>query len=338
MNTVLVTGATGYLGRQLALRLAGDGNIVHALYRSEAKLEGLQHKNIYPYRGTLTDAESINSAMQGCSQVYHLAALASAWTRNSRVFYDENVGGTENVLKVAEKQGVKKLVFTSSAGVLGPSSTDPNTEEKQFEAKHFTHYDRSKAMSENLVMEYVDKGLPAIVVNPTRIFGPGSMSTSNATTMMIDRYILGKWKIIPGDGESIGNYVFVEDVVNCHLLVMEKGRIGERYLAGGENLSFNEFFARLALVSGVQQKMYRLPVSLMMSAARMMLGTAWLTGWSPPIIPAFVRRYNHNWKISDKKARKELGYEPLSFEEGLKETIDWLGHKIPGISYKPGTG
>lgn len=324
MNTVLVTGATGFLGRQLTMRLAVDGNRVHALYRSEEKIRGWEHENISFFKAALSDTDSINRAMKDCRQVYHLAAFASVWAKDSRVFYDQNVQGTVNVLESARREGVKKLVFTSTAGVFGPSGPEPNTEDKPLPLEHFTHYDRSKAIAEQKVLEYVSGGLDAVIVNPTRIFGPGILSKSNSLTLMIERYLRGRWRLIPGNGSSIGNYVYIDDVVECHLLAMEKGRVGERYLAGGDNLSFNEFFKILAGKSGLKHNLFKLPVGLMLIIAGAFQGMAWMTGRTPLITPAFVRRYNHNWVVSCDKAKKELGYSPASFEEGLNMTIEWI--------------
>jgi nucleoside-diphosphate-sugar epimerase len=324
MNTVLVTGATGFLGKQLAIRLAREGNRVHALYRSEEKIRGWEDPNILFFMGTLGDAGSIERAMKGCRQVFHVAGYASSWAKNSGIFYEENVGGTVNVLESALRQGVEKFVFTSTAGVLGPSGVGINTEDKSYDGRHFTHYDRSKAEAENRVLEYFARGLQAVIVNPTRIYGPGNLSTSNALTRIIGRYLEGRWRIIPGDGSIIGNYVFIEDAVSCHILAMEKGRPGERYLAGGSNLTFNEFFEYLARISGIRRKLFRMPTGLMMFVAWAFGGLAHLTGLDPPITPAFVRRYRQNWVVSTAKAERELGYRPHSFEEGLGKTITWI--------------
>jgi len=324
MKTILVTGSTGFLGRRLATSLAEDGNLVHALYRSDDKIRGWKHEKIRFIKGTLGDKISIEQAMEGCRQVYHLAAFAGPWVRDPKVIYDENVGGTENILESAMRLGIEKLVYTSTAGVLGPSDGELNTEEKQFIGNHFTHYDRSKAEAETKVMEYVAGGLNAVIVNPTRIYGPGNLSKSNSVTLMIEKYIRGKWRIIPGDGSSIGNYVYVDDAVKCHLLAMARGRSGERYIAGGENLTFNELFMQFARVSGVKHRLFSMPVGLMMLVAGGFQVFARLTGWTPPIVPAFVRRYNHNWAVSNKKAKMELGYQPLSFDKGLEKTIEWI--------------
>ncbi|MEE9460645.1 MAG: NAD-dependent epimerase/dehydratase family protein, partial [Bacteroidales bacterium] len=143
MSTVLVTGATGFVGKQLALRLAGSGHMVHAMYRSEAKIGELQHKNIRLFKGTLTDLASIDNAMKGCDQVYHLAAFAAVWTRKPESIYEQNVQGTLNILESALKYGVKRVVHTSTAGVFGPSGEKPNSEDSPMAESHFIHYDRS---------------------------------------------------------------------------------------------------------------------------------------------------------------------------------------------------
>jgi nucleoside-diphosphate-sugar epimerase len=327
MSAVLVTGATGFVGRQLAIRLAREGKRVHALYRSPEKIGDWKDPNIRFFHGNLRDSGSIRSAMRGCAQVYHVAAYVSSWAKDSRIYFQENVGGTVNVLDSALDLGVEKLVFTSTAGVLGPSDRGVITENRSFPGRHYTHYDRSKAEAERKVMDYFSRGLQAVIVNPTRIYGPGSLSTANALTRLIGRYLQGKWRIIPGDGHSIGNYVFIEDVVNCHILAMEKGRPGERYLAGGQNLSFNEFFKTLERVSGTGRRLYRLPDAVMMTIAGIFYGWGKMTGWNPPITPSFVRRYRHNWEVSIRKAEMELGYVPITFEEGLRRTLAWIEHQ-----------
>jgi nucleoside-diphosphate-sugar epimerase len=324
MKVAMVTGATGFLGRNLTARLAENGVKVHALYRSEEKIRDWNHENIEFFRGSLTDRDSLENAISGCDEVHHLAAYASPWARDNDLFYRENVGGTINILQAAKELGVKKMVYVSTAGVLGPSNGGLNTENKKFTGTHFTHYDCSKAMAEEKVKEFANSELQAVIVNPTRIFGPGVLSSANSLTVMIRAYLEGKWKVIPGNGQSMGNYVFVEDVVDCILMAMEKGKSGERYLAGGENLSFNKLFEIIATVSGKKYRLYRMPQWIMMLAAGLIQGTALLAGKAPRITPSFVRRYQHNWAVSTKKAEDELGYRPLRFEEGLKKTIEWI--------------
>ncbi len=166
MSTVLVTGATGFLGKQLALRLAGSGYNVRAMYRSEAKVAGLEHENIKLFKGTLTDLTSIDNAMEGCDQVYHLAAFAAVWTREPEKIYEQNVKGTVNILESALKFGVKRVVHTSTAGVFGPSGDKPNSEDSPITESHFIHYDRSKAQAEKKISAYVRDGMNVVIVNP----------------------------------------------------------------------------------------------------------------------------------------------------------------------------
>jgi nucleoside-diphosphate-sugar epimerase len=324
MKTVLVTGATGYVGKQLALRLAGSGHRVHALYRSETRIGGLGHENIRLFKGTLNDPDSLDKAMKGCEGVYHVAAFASVWTPRPEEIYEQNVTGTVNVLESALKSGVERVVHTSTAGVFGPSGDEPNREDKPLATNHFVHYDRSKALAEQKVEAYVRDGMDVVIVNPTRIYGPGRMGDSNGVTRMIRDYITGRWHIIPGNGRSVGNYVYIEDVVKGHVLAMEKGRTGERYLLGGSNLSFNEFFRILKETAGCRHFLIRVPFSLGISLAAMMLTTAKLTGRMPMITPGHLKRYSRNWAVSIEKAGRELGYDPLEFREGLRETLAWL--------------
>lgn len=324
MNTVLVTGATGFVGKQLALKLAGSGHKVHAMYRSEAKTGGLQHENIRLFKGTLNDLVSIDNAMKGCEQVYHLAAFAAVWTENPEDIYEQNVMGTVNILESALKYGVKRVIHTSTAGVFGPSGEQPNMEDRSTAESHFIHYDRSKAQAEEKVKVYVRDGMDVVIVNPTRIYGPGKLGDSNGVTRMIRDYMKGKWHIIPGNGKSVGNYVYIDDVVEGHLLAMEKGRRGECYLLGGSDLSFNEFFRTLREVSDRRYFLIKIPLFIGISIAAIMLTIAKLTGRMPLITPGLLRRYSHNWAVSSEKAKTELGYNPVDFRVGLVKTLEWL--------------
>jgi len=324
MSTILVTGATGYLGKQLALRLAGSGHRVHAMYRSEAKAVGLEHQHITLCKGTLTDPVSIDRAMDGCDRVCHLAAFAAVWTRNPEEIYEQNVRGTINILESALKFGVKRIVHTSTAGVFGPSGEEPNKEDNPPAETHFTDYDRSKAMAEQQIRAYVRDGMDVVVVNPTRIYGPGKMGDSNGVTRMIRDYIKGRWHIIPGNGRSIGNYVYIDDVVEGHIQAMEKGRTGECYLLGGDNLSFNEFFSIVREVSGRRYFLVKIPLFMGILIAWTMLIMAKLTGRMPLITPGLLRKYSRHWAVSSEKARSELGYDPVDFRKGLSRTLEWL--------------
>jgi len=163
-----------------------------------------------------------------------------------------------------------------------------------------------------------------VIVNPTRVYGPGELSKANSLTIMIKKYIEGKWRIIPGNGKSIGNYVFVHDVVKGMILAMAKGIPGERYILGGENATYDQFFNKLAKVSGKKQLLFKLPASLMIVVAYILMIPTKLFKTKPMITPSWARRFLFNWKVSSDKAVTSLGYSIASLEEGMNKTIQWL--------------
>jgi nucleoside-diphosphate-sugar epimerase len=180
---------------------------------------------------------------------------------------------------------------------------------------------------EDSVMAYTARGVHIVLVHPTRVYGPGVLSQANSLTKMIDMYLKGKWRIIPGNGRKIGNYVYIDDVVKGHLLAMEKGNAGEKYILGGSDASYNEFFRSLAEVSGKKFMMIKFPRFLMAGISSMLLTGAKVFGGMPLITPALIRKYLQNWSVSSQKAQKELGYTSTPLKDGLQKTIEWLYDK-----------
>ncbi len=322
---IFVTGANGFLGSRLAIRLAENGHMVHALYRSETNIETLVHPNIKLFKGDILDFNSLLNAVSGCSQIYHTAAFTKILHKNTSLIYRLNIEGSMNVIRAGLTEGVKRFVCTSTAGVLGPSGLNEYIDEDfPNPGIYFLDYEYSKAILEEVLKTIALKGVEIIIVNPTRIYGPGLLSESNGVTRLIKKYIQGKWRFIPGNGKSIGNYVFVEDVVTGHILAMEKGKSGERYLLGGENLTYLQLFNILSGIIGKKITMIRIPVFLTLLISWNMQLINKITGFKPSLTPSLVRKFNHNWMISSKKAEEELGYHPLEFISGAKITIDWL--------------
>ena len=245
---VLVTGATGFIGINLCKELVNRGFKVNALYRSIDKANYLNNKNINLYRGDVTDPKSLEEAMLNCDYVFHLAAYAQVWAKDSQMFHSINYTGTLNILNIALKVGVKKIVVTSTAGVFGPSEGRVINEETRRKVDYFSLYERTKADAERLILERAAQGINVVIVNPTRVYGPGLLSTSNGVTRLIRLYIKGRFRFLPGSGNSIGNYVFIDDVVNGHLLALEYGKAGEKYILGGENVSYIDFFLSLCTI------------------------------------------------------------------------------------------
>lgn len=322
---IFVTGATGFIGSRLALRLASQGTVVHALYRDPGKTSIITHPNIMLFKGDILDPDSLKAAAEGCSGIYHTAAFARVWHKDVSTIYRLNIEGTMNVINAGVNAGVKRIVCTSTAGVLGPSASGSMVDENSQQPKSFfTDYEASKSILEKALKTVAKAGTDIIVVNPTRVYGPGVLSDSNGVTRMIQKYIRGQWHIIPGNGDSIGNYVYVEDVVTGHLLAMENGKPGERYVLGGANLSYDELFNVLAELAGKKYWLVHLPVPVMEFVSTVMLLLAKLSGNPPLIVPALVRKYYHHWNVSDEKAKQQLGYRPVDFATGAGLTMEWL--------------
>ncbi|MFO7723490.1 MAG: SDR family oxidoreductase [Bacteroidales bacterium] len=319
--TILVTGATGLIGGKLALHLADQGVKVHALCRSAAKAAGLSHPNITIFHGTIEDERALTLAMEGCEQVYHLAAYTGVWRRDSGYYTRINVDATHRVLQLATAAGVRRVVITSTAGVLGPSGNGTIDEESQAPASYFTYYEESKARMEEMICAFPKGPIEIVIVNPSRLYGPGPLNKSNSVTKLLVQYLRGKWHFLPGNGNGRGNYAFLEDVVQGHILAMEKGIDRQRYILGGENLSYKELFQRAGKVAGCTRTMIPFPNSLMLTTAALTKIFATLTGTPPLITPGWVRKYYHDWNLSCRKAERELGYRITPFEEGVEKII-----------------
>lgn len=324
----LITGITGFIGSNLARRLAFDGHSVHALVRSEINGELASIPGIQWFRGDLFAPDALRQAMKGCDGVFHLAAMAKAWAKDPGDFYRVNVEGAVNVFAAAGDCGVKKVVFTSSAATMSPSSGQTATDENTMRTVPFyNEYESTKTEAEEQARSYTRDGLAVTIVNPSRVYGPGPLNVSNSVTKMIAAYCKGNWRIIPGDGKKVGNYVFIDDVVNGHMLAMVKGRGGERYILGGDNLTFDEFFRKIGDATGIRKRLFHLPTPVMTLAARIMECQNKLTGIPPLITAPWVKKYLDHWRLSSEKAVRELGYDITPFETGVVKTLEWLENK-----------
>lgn len=322
---IFVTGATGFIGSKLCMKLADFGHHVHALYRSESKASILSHPAIHLFKGDIMDCRSLKTAMDGCQQIYHTAAFTDVWIKDESRIYELNVTGTLNILNAALETGIKDIVISSTAGVFGPSYNGIEVTEKSIrQMDFFIEYERTKAIAEEKALGFANNGMNIRVVNPTRVYGPGVLNPSNSVTKLIASYIAGKWRIIPGDGNSVGNYVFIDDVVNGHLLAMKNGKSGEKYILGGDNISYSDFFNLLGEISGKRRLMLRVPLSSIFFASDLAMMVNMLTGVKPFITKGLIRKFNYNWRVNSQKAISDLGYKPTPLKECLTKTIDWI--------------
>jgi nucleoside-diphosphate-sugar epimerase len=318
---VLVTGASGFIGRKLSLTLAEMGYQVVALCRDVNHPFLIQHRNIQFIKGDVLDSLSLEKAMKDCCQVYHTAAMAKMWCKNEQDFYDVNVTGTRNVLACALKLDVDRVVHTSTCGVWGPTLNLPVSENDPRAVGFPISYERTKYLAELEVKEFVKKGLDVVIVNPSRVYGEGPITDSNTVSKMVTGYINGTWHFIPGDGKSIANYAFVDDVVNGHISAMQNGRNGERYILGGEDVSFNGFFGVLKEITGRKRHLYKIPVSIIKAYSMLEFLKNKIFNLTPFFLPEFADRLKCNQQYSSNKAIAELNYQITPFAIGLSKTV-----------------
>jgi nucleoside-diphosphate-sugar epimerase len=170
----------------------------------------------------------------------------------------------------------------------------------------------------------VRKGLDVSIVNPARVYGPGLDTGSNPVTKIVELYMKRKWHVIPGNGEDIGSYCHVDDVVDGHISAMAKGGMGERYIFGGVNASFNELITLIRKHSGVDKKLFNLPFPVLKMVSHAMKTWSTISGTPPMITPDWVRRYDYHWKLDSSKAVNEIDYKIRSLDEGIKQTAEWI--------------
>jgi nucleoside-diphosphate-sugar epimerase len=329
--SIFVTGATGYIGNQLVRQLAAREEEIHLLVRDPLSPHLPTGRNIQVFKGDITDPGSIGPAIKGCAQVYHCAAIATFSGTAFTTFMEVNVNGTKNVLAAALDASVQKLVYTSSAAVWGPTLQVPFTEKNDRIDFFESDYDLSKYVAETLVRAYAVNRLNAVIVNPTRVYGPGPATYSNAVTRMIG-YILNK-KIVwfPAMDQYISNYTYIGDVVNGHLLAMERGKAGESYILGGENISYGDLLRSVREYGATKNLVLKLPLPLLKGAAAL----AYFLNKKTQLTPSLVSRFAKHRILSSEKATAQLSYRVTPFKEGLQTTIDSLKKSGPGKRNSP---
>jgi len=325
-STFFVTGATGFIGSKLVAELVRRGHAVRALVRRTSDAVGLEGERIATVEGDIGDRGSLLRGMEGCSGVFHLAAYARNWARNPRTFFKVNVEGTRNVLGAARSAGVGKVVLTSTMVTLGPTPPGTVGDERmaRITPRFYTEYEESKTVAEQAALRMGSESPPVVVVNPTRVYGPGKLTEGNSVTVMIDLYDRGKFPFLLAGGVNVGNYAFVDDLVRGHILAMERGRVGERYILGGENVSLRGLFDLVDEATGKRHLRLNLPAWLAMAYGRLEGMSARWFGRYPLITPGWVETFLRDWAYSSAKAERELGYTVTPLKEGISLTCEWL--------------
>lgn len=324
MMKIFITGATGYIGHKLAISAAEKGYQVAALVRSVQSANLPRHNNIQFFKGDVTDYASVMQAMAGCHYVLHAAALTQLWHKDRSLFYQVNVTGTRNVLEAALQHSIQKVVFTSTCGVLGPSNGQPVAEDDPRFTPFENDYEISKHCAEELVREYAAKGLPAVIVAPPRVYGPGLSTKGNPISQLIRNTIKRKVAFMPAAKDVVGNYAFVDDVVEGHFMALQKGISGEKYNLGGENISYQQLFQTIAAASGEKLLVVPVPVTILKGWAALVFGLHFIAGKHTHLSPKVVARLVQNRAVSCEKAVQQLGYRITPFYNGIAATISHL--------------
>lgn len=323
--SVFLSGATGFLGGKLLKRLLEEGESVRVLVRKPSAFD-LKSERLKIVQGDLCDPEALEEALGDASRVYHLAAAVKEWVKDWTVFERVNVDGFESLLKIAMARGVERVVYTSSFMALGHSDLrGVGDENLVHEAKHFHNpYEKTKHQAFLIGQDYLQRGAPLITVIPGVIFGPGELTEGNLIVQMLRDMAHNRFPGIPGDGKKLWSYAFVDDVVEGHLSAMRKGKIGERYILGGENISLNSFVDQARKHLGVKVPTRHLPLKLLDISAFFMERLARLTGKPPLLTRGKVGVLAHSWAYSSEKAVEQLDYRITPFEEALSLTIRWM--------------
>jgi len=325
-TTIFVTGATGFIGTKLVNELVRQGHTVHALTRAASNRDGLDHERIQLVQGDIMNRESLIAGMKDCTHVFHLAAYAKNWAPEQKIFYDHNVIGMRNVFEAARQSGVQRVIWTSTIVTFGPTPPGVIGDETilRITKKYYTEYEETKALAEQEAIKFAAEGFPVVIVNPTRVYGPGKLTEGNSVSLMIDQYDRGQIPILLNRGINIGNYALVDDLVRGHILAMEKGRLGERYIIGGENASLKHFYELVDEVSGKKHFQINLPPRVGLGYGGIQKFAAEKFGIYPQITTGWVETFLQHWAFSCAKAERELGYTFTPLQEGIRLTYEWI--------------
>ncbi len=321
-GVTLVTGATGFVGSHVASKLAGRGERVRVLVRRQAALKNLEGIPVEACAGDLTDPASLRRAMAGCRRLYHVAADYRLWAPDPAELYRNNVTGTRNVLEAAREAGVKRIVYTSTVGALKcPGNGHPSGEEAPVELQEMVgHYKRSKFLAEQEVLAAARGGLPVVIVNPSTPVGPRDVKPTPTGQMIVD-FLNGR---MPAYVDTGLNLIDVADAAEGHLLAMEKGRVGERYILGHRNLTLKEILEMLARVTGLPAPQVQMPIGVALGWAALSTGWSALTRRPPRVSWEAVRISQKRMYFDSSKAVRELGLPQRPVEEALAAAVDWF--------------
>ncbi len=318
----LVTGATGFVGAAVTRALLAGGHEVRVLARANSDRRNLAKLDVEIAEGSLEDPASLAAAVAGCRYLFHVAADYRLWVPDPAAMFRANVDGTRDLMLAALDAGVERIVYTSSVATLGivkGGSADEATPSGVGDM--IGPYKQSKFAAETVVRQLIaERGLPAVIVNPSTPVGPGDVKPTPTGRIIVEA---AKGKV-PGYVDTGLNIVHVDDVATGELLAAERGQIGERYILGGENLSLAEILAEVARAAGRRPPSLKIPYAVVLPIAAGAELMARLTGHEPFTTLDGVRMSRKKMYFSSAKAMRELGYTPRPATEAIADAVAWF--------------
>lgn len=323
---VLVTGATGFVGSHVARALSQQGARLRLLVRPTSPLRNLEGIGGEPVTGDLSQPESLRPAVAGCEAVFHVAADYRLWTRDTRdaqAMYRANVDGTRELIRAAQAAGVRRVVYTSSVATMGFTGNGHPADESSpvALADMIGHYKRSKFLAEQAAREAARAGADVVIVNPTTPVGEGDVKPTPTGRIILD-FLKRKF---PAYVDTGLNLVDVREVARGHLAALEKGRSGERYILGGENLTLKQILDKLASITGLASPKVRLPYAVALASGVVdTVFTGVLLRREPRVTLDAVRIGRKKMFVSSAKAESELGWRSSPVDEALRRAVAWF--------------
>jgi len=318
--TTLVTGAAGFLGSHVTRQLVARGDDVRVLMRPSSTNRAIADLSLEYVTGDLRDPASLDRAMKDVKRVFHVAADYRLWARRKQDIYDSNVGGTKNLLDAAKRAGVEQLIYTSTVATIAVDRPQHPNEFTDARLEEMVgHYKRSKWLAEKEALSSAKNGLPVIVAMPTTPVGPWDWKPTPTGKIILD-FLNGK---MPGYVETGLNFVGVEDCAAGHLLIAEKGKVGERYLLGGQNLTLKQMLDALSKITGLPAPKLKIPHGLALGVAYASTVFSRLLGREPGIPVEGVKIARHMMFVDCSRAQRELGFKAGPVAAALERAVRW---------------
>ena len=324
---IFVTGATGFVGSHVARRLAEQGAELRLLVRANSDLRNIQDIGAERVVGDLRDPATFERAMAGCDAVFHVAADYRLWVRDPAQMYRSNVEGTRGILEAARKNGVRRVVYTSSVATMGFASSSRSDGHVAHEGSPVAlgemigPYKRSKFVAEQLAVQAARDGLDVVIVNPSTPVGERDIKPTPSGRIVVD-FLKRKF---PAYVDTGLNLVDVTECARGHIAALEKGRSGERYILGGENLTLKQILDKLAAITGLTSPRIRVPYAMALATGVVdEVFTGRILGREPRATIDAVRMGRKKMFVSSEKAERELGWRVVPVDGALRRAVEWF--------------